>query len=75
MIVNLFKNHLHIILYTYFWLGLFVCGLAAPDDRMAALGSRFITNGWQLSVMSVILVLPVPVVYVLRRKKARPGCA
>ena len=33
-IVELLKNHLHVMLYTYFWFGLFVGGLVAPQHRI-----------------------------------------
>jgi hypothetical protein len=70
--VHFLKYHLHIALYTYFWSGLFVCGLLAPPDRVAALDTRIVSQGWQLSLISVFLILPVPVLYVIRmRKKGR----
>jgi len=68
-ISNLFKYHLHIILYSYFWLGLFICGLAAPDWRVKELGSNLITKGWHLSLISLFLVLPVPVIYYIRIRR------
>ena len=68
------KYHLHIILYSYFWFGLFVCGLVAPESRVQELGSTLITKGWHLSVLSLFLVLPVPLLYIWRmRKTAQPG--
>lgn len=70
------KYHLHVMLYCYFWLGLFVCGLVAPDDRIAELGSDLISAGWHLSLLSALLVLPVPVVYLIRmRRSPGPGKA
>lgn len=66
---HLLKYHLHILLYVYFLLGLFVCGLFAPDDRVLALESALITEGWHLSALSVLLILPVPVLYYLRLRK------
>ncbi|MEA2101808.1 MAG: hypothetical protein U9P80_04445 [Thermodesulfobacteriota bacterium] len=65
-IVYLIKYHFHAILFFYVWFGLFVCGMAAPPDRVAELGSGLITQGWHLSVLSMILVLPWPVIYVCR---------
>ena len=62
------RVHLHAILYAYFWLGLFVCGLVVPPERIAALDSDLITAGWHLSLLSVLLVLPVPVLYVWRMR-------
>jgi len=67
-LVYLLKYHFHAILYFYVWFGLLVCGLAAPADRVAKLGSSLITQGWHLSLLSTILVLPWPLIYVLRFK-------
>jgi len=68
-IKDFFKFHLHIILYSYFWLGLFVCGLVAPDWRIRELGSNVITKGWHLSLISLLLILPVPIIYWLRIRR------
>jgi len=72
-VLRFLKYHLHIVLYTYFWFGLFVCGLLAPANRVAELETNLISAGWQLSLISVFLILPVPVIYVVRmRKKTSP---
>ena len=63
------KYHFHIVLYSYFWFGLFVCGLVAPEGRVAELGSSVITKGWHLSLLSLALILPAPVVYYLRMRR------
>ncbi|MDP8255340.1 MAG: hypothetical protein P9M14_06290 [Candidatus Alcyoniella australis] len=63
------KYHLHVALYTYFWFGLFVCGLLAPDDRIRALDTNLISHGWHLSLLSMLLVLPVPIIYLLRMRR------
>lgn len=60
------QYHLHIVLYTYFWFGLLICGLTAPDERVAQLQSEVITKGWHLSLLSLVLILPVPVLYGIR---------
>jgi len=70
---NFLRYHLHIVLYSYFWFGLFVCGLAAPDDRVAQLESVVITKGWHLSALSLVLILPVPILYCLRMWRAGAG--
>jgi hypothetical protein len=70
---NFLKYHLHIALYSYFWFGLFVCGLLAPPQRVAALESDLISQGWHLSVLSVCLILPVPVIYILRMRSGAAG--
>lgn len=67
------KYHLHIALYSYFWFGLFVCGLAAPNDRVAELQSTVITKGWHLSLLSLVIVLPVPILYYIRIGLGRKG--
>lgn len=63
------KYHLHIALYSYFWFGLFVCGLAAPQERIAELHSSVITSGLRLSLLSVVLILPAPIIYYLRMRR------
>ena len=62
-LIDFLRYHLHIVLYSYFWFGLFICGLAAPDERVAELGSGVITKGWHLSLLSMLLILPVPLYY------------
>ncbi len=68
---DLLRNHLHVLLYTYFWFGLVVCGLSAPDHRIADLHSDLVTSGWHLSLLSVVLVLPVPLIYWYRMRSRR----
>ena len=70
-LVYLIKYHFHVILLFYVWFGLFICGLAAPPERVAELGSGLITQGWHLSVLSVFTVLPWPIIYVVRFKYGR----
>lgn len=67
-IVYLLKYHFHAMLYFYVWFGLFICGLAAPQDRVSALHSSIISHGWNLSLLACLLVLPWPIIYVLRFK-------
>lgn len=67
-LTELLKYHLHILLYTYFWLGLFICGLVAPQHRIDLLESDLITQGWHLSLLSLFLVLPVPIIYFFRMR-------
>jgi len=61
--------HLPIVLYGWFWFGMFLCGFLAPDHRVAMLESGVITEGWHLSLMSVVLGLPVVVLYIHRMKR------
>jgi hypothetical protein len=73
-VLYLVKYHFHALLFTYIWFGLVVCGLAAPEHRVRELGSGLITQGWHLSALSCLLVLPWPVVYViifLKKSKKR----
>ena len=67
------QDHFHILLYSYFWFGLFICGLVAPDERVAQLGSSVITRGWHLSLLSLGLILPTPVIYCLRMRRGGEG--
>ncbi|MBL90548.1 MAG: hypothetical protein CMH56_01875 [Myxococcales bacterium] len=59
---------MHAILFSYFWLGLFVGGLVAPAERVWMLESHLVTEGWQLTVLSMVLVLPAPMIYLFRMK-------
>jgi len=53
------KRHFPIILFGWFWLGLILCALLAPSDRVLMLKSGLITQGWHLAVLSVVLSTPV----------------
>jgi hypothetical protein len=68
-IPGILKYHLHILLYFYFWLGIFIGGLVAPKERIDILNSNIITEGWHISLLSVFLIFPVFVVYYFRMKK------
>ena len=70
-IAYLIKYHFHVILFFYVWFGIFVCGLVAPQDRVAELGSSIITMGWHISALSILFILPWPVLYVIRFFRAR----
>lgn len=69
MLKRLFRDHLHAILFTYFWLGLCVGGLVAPEERVLLLESDWITQGWHLTLLSLVLVLPAPILYAVRMNK------
>ena len=64
--------HLPVVLYAWFWFGMFLCGLLAPADRVAQLESAVITEGWHLSAMSVVLGLPVILLYIHRMRAPEP---
>jgi len=66
---KLFRDHLHAILYSYFWLGLFVGGLVAPEERVLQLESDWLIHGTQLTFLSLILVLPALIIYILRMRQ------
>ena len=70
-ILKLLKNHLHVVLYFYFWLGIFIGGIFAPQDRVEMLNSNVIKEGWHLSLLSIILIFPVFVIYYLANKKKK----
>ena len=55
--------HLPALLFAWFWFGMFLCGLLAPPDRVADLGSAILQEGWHVSVMCVLLGLPVVLLY------------
>ena len=59
-------THLPALLYGWFWVGMVLCGLLAPDHRVAALDSALVTEGWHLSVMACLLGSPPLVAYWLR---------
>ena len=63
--------HLPALLYAWFWLGMFVCGLLAPADRVAGLDSALVRQGWHLSVMCCVLGLPVLLLYLRRMRAVR----
>ena len=69
--VYFLKYHFHVVLYFYIWFGVFICGLVAPPDRVKELGSGVFTEGWHLSLLSCFVVLPWPVIYVIRFIRAR----
>ena len=47
------KNHFPALLYGWFWLGLALSGFFAPADRVAELGSGWVSQGWHLSLMAL----------------------
>ena len=69
-LVYFIKYHFHVILFFYVWFGLFICGLVAPPERVAELGSGLVTRGWHLSLLSALIVLPWPIIYIIRFKLA-----
>ena len=71
MFKKIFRDHLHAILFSYFWLGLFVGGLVAPAERVWRLESQLVTEGWQLTLLSMVLVLPAPLFYIFRIKDSK----
>jgi hypothetical protein len=64
--------HGPVVLYAWFWFGMFLCGLLAPPERVAGLDSALVSEGWHLSLMSCVLGLPVLLLY-RRRMAAEPA--
>ena len=58
--------HLPALLYGWFWFGMVLCGLLAPEDRVAELQSGLIQQGWHLSVLALCLGTPPLIAYWLR---------
>lgn len=58
-----FVRHFAITLYAWFFLGMALCGLLVPPERVAALESTVITQGWHLSVMAILFIGPVLLLY------------
>lgn len=55
--------HLPIVLFAWFWFGMFLCGLLAPAERVSALDSAVLSEGWHISLLCVLLGVPVVVLY------------
>lgn len=47
------KVHLPALLYGWFWIGLATSGLFAPRERVLALESTLITEGWHLTALAL----------------------
>ena len=67
--IDFLRRHGHALLYAGFWLSLGGYGLVAPPERVAALGSAVVTQGWQLSLMAILFGGPVQALYVLRMRR------
>jgi len=57
------QQHLPALLFAWFWFGMFLCGLLAPPDRVADLGSVVLREGWHISLMCLLLGFPVVYLY------------
>ena len=68
--VVLIRDHFPLIILFYIWLGLFICGWAAPASRLADLGLP--ENGVFMGLASVLL-LPVILVYIITMRKRKPA--
>jgi len=58
--------HFPALLYGWFWVGMMLCGLLAPVERVALLESGLVTEGWHLSVMCLLFGGPILGAYWLR---------
>ena len=59
-------RHFPAILYGWFFFGLFLCGLLAPEERVLELESKWVTEGWRLSAMALVFGGGVLTLYILR---------
>jgi hypothetical protein len=62
-------RHFPALLFGWFFFGMFLCGLLAPEDRVRELESSIITEGWHLSLMSLVFGGLVIAAYILRARK------
>ena len=60
------RDHLEITLIGWFFFGMALCGLLAPEERVALLESDLVTQGWHLSLMAIGFGAIVVGAYVLR---------
>ena len=65
---NRLMVHLPALLYGWFWVGLFLCGLLAPTERVALLESTLVTQGWHLSLMTCLFSIPILGLYTWRMR-------
>lgn len=65
-LIIVLREHFHALMFTYIGISLVICGLFAPDERMALLHSAWLQHGWQLSLLAILLVMPWPALYWLR---------
>ena len=63
-----FWNHLPVALYSFFWAGIFIGGIFAPQERIDLLDSSYLTKGYQISIISCILMWPFIIAYFIRFK-------
>lgn len=62
------RNHLEITLIGWFFFGMALCGLLAPQERVALLESEVVTQGWHLSLMAICFGTIVVGAYLVRRR-------
>jgi len=62
-------RHLPILLYTFFWFGIFIGGLSAPQEQVTLLKSNMITQGWHISLYSILFMWPFIFLYIYRVTK------
>jgi hypothetical protein len=60
------KRYLPALLYGWFWFGMLLSALVAPQDRVDGLESSLVTEGWHLSMMAGLFGGVILLVYWLR---------
>ena len=68
-LLAIFFKHLPIILYSFFWVSIFIGGLYAPQARIDLLDSSWITKGNHISIISCLVMWPFIIVYLFRFKQ------
>ena len=66
------KVHLPALLYGWFWIGLAAGGLFAPHQRVLALNSSIITQGWHLTALALCFGTLTLGLYMWRIKLYQP---
>jgi len=65
------RAHLPALLFGWFFFGMVLSGLVAPDARVAQLQSDVIREGWHLSVLAALFGTPVVLAYAWRVRGGR----
>ena len=63
------RLHLPIILFGWFFLGMALCGLLAPYERVVELNSTVIGQGWHLSLLALTFGTAIITAYIWRLRQ------